>query len=363
VSEWRDWRYHNPVRIVAAPLDSLAAHVKADHVLLVTTPGSVRRGLAQQVIQVLYPRRVTVWDSVKPNPDLQHLDAASVQLRGRGIDSVIGLGGGSVLDTAKVLAVTLAGPISPNLAKIFRDNCTMRWRGRLPLVLVPTTSGTGSEVTPFATVWDHAQQKKYSLSGDFIYPDVAILDAHLTLTLSNEGTLYPALDAISHALESIWNKNCTLVSKALAFQSLTLSCAFLPKAVIAPENLEARQMLQTASALAGLAISQTRTAIAHSMSYPLTSHFGVPHGLACSFTLPYFLRVNSESLSTQPSETLVLKATLELLESLELKKLISCYANSAQILSLAGEMFNPSRADNYCFVQSLDIRAAIFESV
>lgn len=347
MSDTPSWSHHNPVRIVCTPLDTLAQHVTAQHVLLVTTPGFVKRGVVQRVKDVLSPRQVTVWDGVKPNPDLQDLDAATVSLRALDIGCVLGLGGGSALDAAKVLATTIPSPTEPTLRQVFRDKAATTWAPRLPLVAVPTTSGTGAEVTPFATVWDHEEHKKHSLSGDFVYPDVALLDATLTLTLGEEDTLYPALDAISHALESLWNKNSTPVSRAFAFQALALSNEALPLVMKEPKNLKGRQNLQTASVLAGLAISQTRTAIAHSISYPLTIHFDVPHGLACSFTLPALLQRNMDTIARHTGARAVLGETLSLIESLNLPQRIARFAKIEQIVAVSSEMLTPGRADNY----------------
>lgn len=347
MSNTPNWSYHNPVRILCAPLETLAQHVNAHNVLLVTTPGFVKRGVVQRVKNILAMHQVTVWDGVKPNPDLQDLDAASASLRSLDIGSVVGLGGGSALDAAKVLVSTIPSAAKPTLIEVFRDKAAIEWGQRLPLVAIPTTSGTGAEVTPFATVWDHEEHKKYSLAGDFVYPDVALLDATLTLSLGEEDTLYPALDTISHALESIWNKNCTPVSRAFALQALALSNAELPRVMQDSGNLAARQGLQTASVLAGLAISQTRTAIAHSISYPLTSHFGVPHGLACSFTLRALLQINIAYLSRHAGEKMVFDETLKLLEVLDLRKRIASYLNTQQLVNVSSQMFTLGRADNY----------------
>lgn len=309
------WDYINPVHIVCAPLDRLGDHVQGQHVLLVTTPGFVRRGIAELIKTYLAPREVTVWEGVRSNPDLRDLDSATELLREKNVDFVVGLGGGSALDAAKVLATTLTSPARTTLTEVFRDGKRTTWHKRLPLIAIPTTSGTGAEVTPFATVWDRDLFQKNSLSGDFIYPDVAFLDVKLTLTLSEEDTLYPALDAISHALESLWNNQCTPISRAFAFQALALSNNSLPLITKEPNNLLARQKLQNASVLAGLAISQTRTAIAHSISYPLTIRYGVPHGLACSFTLPFFLAKNSVKIAQNSSEKEILDNTLKLLNN------------------------------------------------
>ena len=346
------WNYHNPVRLLSSPVEALANHVTSKRLLLVTTPGFVRRGVTQRLCELLASSQVTVWDGVRPNPDLQDLDVAIKNLEPLGIESVVGLGGGSALDAAKILATTLAAPVSTTLMDVFRFGAKAPWDRRLPLILIPTTSGTGSEVTPFATIWDHEEHKKHSLAGHFVFPDLALLDAALTLTLNQDDTLYPALDAISHALESLWNKNITPVSRAFAFQSLNLSSHALPLVLVEPLSLKARQDLLIASAMAGLAISQTRTALAHSISYPITSHFGIPHGLACSFTLPKLLNKNMSMLFANDGEQLVLEKIHQLLITLNLSKRLAKYVDLKNLLTVEQEMLTPGRADNY---QGVDI--------
>lgn len=346
MSDIPSWNHHNPVRIVCAPLETLAQHVKAHHVLLVTTPGFVKRGVVQRVKDILTTHLVTVWDGVKPNPDLRDLDVATASLRALEIGCVVGLGGGSALDAAKVLASSIPSPAALTLCQVFRGDSVTPWAPRLPLLAIPTTSGTGAEVTPFASVWDHKDHKKYSLSGDFVYPDVALLDPTLTLTLGEDDTLYPALDTISHALESLWNKNCTPVSRTLAYQALALSKEALPRVMKEPFNLKTRRDLQMASLLGGLAISQTRTAVAHAISYPLTTNFDVPHGLACSFTLEYLISINMNRLTESDQERLLLLETLEELRKFNLAEKISKYLNWNSISKNAIQ-FDSARSSNY----------------
>jgi alcohol dehydrogenase len=340
------WSHHNPVRVVRAPLEELARHVVAGHVLLVTTPGFMRRGVVERVRAILASCIVTVWDGVKANPDIADLDAAINSLRPLGIGCVVGLGGGSALDAAKVLATAIPSPLEPTLRQVFRNKATPHWAPRLPLVAIPTTSGTGAEVTPFATVWDHEQRQKHSLLGEFVYPDVALLDGTLTLTLGEEDTLYPALDAMSHALESLWNKNCTPVSRAFAFQALALSKEALPLAMNEPNNLLARCDLQNASVLAGMAISQTHTAIAHAMSYPLTTHFGVPHGLACSYGLSSILQENIKSISLNKTEYDTLMDVHNFLVSIDISKYLKNYNIDESKFQFATKSEN-ERSKNY----------------
>ncbi len=341
------WSYFNPVKIVFEPLNNLPKFIKGQHVLLVTTPGFVSRGLVNKVRGILAPRTITLWDGVKPNPDMFDIDIATEKLRILNFDCVVGLGGGSALDAAKILATRLVSLSEPTLTETFRGGMEIKCRARLPLVVIPTTAGTGSEVSPFATVWDHSEHKKYSLSGDYIYPDIALLDAKLMLTLNEENTLYPALDTISHALESIWNKNSTPISRIFAFKALSLSVSYLPEVLKNENDIFSRKNLMMASTLAGIAISQTRTALAHSISYPLTSRYRVPHGLACSFTLPHILRANLTALDETPDEAKILREVLVFLDKLALEKRLVKYVTLEEAKKCKLEMNTVDRAGNY----------------
>jgi len=217
--------------------------------------------------------------------------------QGNNFDVIIALGGGSALDTAKVAALLQAVSKGDNwLSSHLREGQSIpasRSFGIKPIIAIPTTSGTGSEVTMWATVWDEITRAKYSVTHPGCYSQYALLDPELTDTLPYETTLFTALDTLSHSMEAIWNKNGNSVSDALAFQSISISAQILEndfKYNYSQPTI--RDNLMTASLLAGLAFSNTKTAIAHSMSYPITSKFGLPHGLACSFTLPEVMRIN-----------------------------------------------------------------------
>jgi phosphonate metabolism-associated iron-containing alcohol dehydrogenase len=344
------WTHCNPVKVVADAgiLGRLKTFVPSEgKVLLVTTAGFTRRGLTARILEMLGADRVLVHDQVTPNPKVDDLDDATIHFKSCQVRCLIALGGGSAMDSAKILGVTLPSNLDRPLAQIFRNNLQNIWTSRLPVVCIPTTSGTGAEVTPFATVWDPKDRKKYSVEGVEVYPTYAILDPELTLSLPKDVTLHTALDAISHGIESLWNRNRTLLSSAYSIQALALAVEALPVILSQPENLEKRTQMQQASTLAGMAISQTRTAIAHSISYPLTSHFGVPHGLACSFTLRELLKSNLDRIVTQPHERLVLVAVLNLLERLNLGERVRMYASAQTVMDLRGEMETNGRADNF----------------
>jgi len=289
------WTHYNPVRVLFRPgvLKSIADHVDSPRVTLVTTPGFRRRGIVDSIANAFGTRMVAVVDDVKPNPDVDDVQAQSVRLRAKRPDTLIALGGGSTIDTAKALARLLTQPEGTSLKALLREEVAAATAPALPVVAIPTTAGTGAEVTPFGTVWDHAGKMKYSITGEDLYPQLAILDPQLTLSMPPEVTVSSGLDSISHALESAWNRSATPVTLGLVTKSLRLSMHSLAAASKNPGDIAARSAMMQASTLAGLAISQTRTALAHAISYPLTAGFNLPHGLACSFTLPALLAFNA----------------------------------------------------------------------
>jgi alcohol dehydrogenase len=162
------------------------------------------------------------------------------------------------------------------------------------MIAIPTTAGTGSEVTSWGTVWDELDGSKHSISHPRLFPEAALLVPELTLTASAELTLVTGLDAISHCMESIWNRRATVISDAFAVAGLRKIFSALTRVLENPGDLDARRTMQYGSLFGGLAISSNATALGHSMSYPLTSRFGMPHGLACSFALPELMRFNGE---------------------------------------------------------------------
>lgn len=353
------WGFFNPVRIVCAPgaCLRLGEHVHQERILLVTSAGFRRRGLVDRIAGVLGPRLAGVVDDVSPNPDVDDIDRQAAAVRAMAPDLIVGLGGGSSIDTAKALARLLPQPAGTTLAAHFRDGAPMAAVSALPLAAIPTTAGTGAEVTPFGTVWDFAQARKYSVAGDDMYPSVAVLDPELTVGLPLDVTLSSGLDAVSHALESTWNRNATPVTLGLATKSLQLSIPALPRLKEAPDDIQARRAMMEASLLAGLAISQTRTALAHSISYPLTARFNLPHGIACSFTLPALLRFNAEAddgrlqdlaraLGCATVEGLAAQLEMLLRELGAAASIRTCMPQDADAMALVGEMLTPGRADN-----------------
>lgn len=201
---------------------------------------------------------------------------------------LIGVGGGSTLDLAKLLRCRPADGSFQALAAAIRGQAP--WPALLPapLWLLPTTAGTGSEVTRWATLWDTdtAPAVKRSFDETFGWAERAFVDPLLTLSVPRAVTRDSALDTLSHALEAIWNRNANPVSDRLAVAAAQRVVSVLPRCLNEPGNVDLRSDLALAALQAGIAFSQTRTALAHALSYALTLDQGVPHGLACALWLP-----------------------------------------------------------------------------
>jgi alcohol dehydrogenase len=290
----------NPVRIVfdEGRSDEIPRLLHGRSAFVVTTAGSVRRGVVDQLFEgeAGLPR---VFTAVQPNPTIGSIvDAATAVLLEKRPEVLVAIGGGSVIDTAKCIAA-LASTGGDNVTWLddhLRNGLPFPEQfAPLPVIAVPTTAGTGSEVTMWATVWDETSGTKYSLSHSALYAEVALLIPQLTQTMSADLTLITGLDALSHCLESMWNRKANTLSDAFASAAIPKILHSLPHVIEAPDDLTERREMQHAALLGGLAISSTTTSLAHSMSYPFTSLLGMPHGLACSFTLPSLMRFNADS--------------------------------------------------------------------
>jgi alcohol dehydrogenase len=201
---------------------------------------------------------------------------------------LVAVGGGTTLDLAKVLRCRPAEGGFEAVAAALRGQAPWPDMRPAPLWLLPTTAGTGSEVTRWATVWDTEAEPavKRSLDEPWGYAERAFVDPALTLSCPPEVTRDTALDTLAHALEALWNRHANPLSSALAVAAARGVLRHLPALLQQPRDLGLRSQLALASLQAGLAFSQTRTALAHALSYDLTLQQGVPHGLACALWLP-----------------------------------------------------------------------------
>ena len=285
--------YFNPVRSVygAGGLSSLPMLLDGRKAVVVTFPEARQLGLVSRLEQLLGDRLVGVIDDVQPNPDVAELSAVYDRFwsQQQNVQALVAVGGGSAIDTAKALMVGTASGRFDELVAALASGQAFKPAQVKTLIAVPTTAGTGSEVTPWATIWDRAAQKKYSLHLPETWPSVAIVDPQLMLSLPASVTLQSGLDALSHALESIWNVNANPLSDTFAEAAVREIFEALPRLMQALHDVELRGRMALAALKAGMAFSNTRTALAHSISYEMTLRYGLPHGIACSFSLPMVL--------------------------------------------------------------------------
>jgi len=284
------WQYANPVdvRFGSGVFERLGEVVAGRPYCLVTYGESAFDALVQQAA-VFAGKPDAVVRNIGPNPDFATLTQSCRALQGKEpVAAIVAIGGGSVMDAAKVLAA--AGDDFTRVRTFLETGKGAEALKATPIIAVPTTAGTGSEVTCWATVWDTDAKKKYSLSLPSLYPTCALVDPLLTLDAPRGVTVSSGLDALSHALESIWNVHANPVSSVLAEFAAREVMAHLPRLARDLRNVELRERMARAALFAGLAFSNTRTALAHSLSYHLTLHHGTPHGIACSFTLPMVMR-------------------------------------------------------------------------
>jgi len=291
-----DWRWSNPVEIVCKTggFQEFIKKLPYQKVALVTTRGFRKRGIVEKVESFLGSQLAYILDSVQPNPSIDLVVELSASLQKSKPDCLLAIGGGSAIDSAKGIARVLGEDTSWSLSDHLVAQIPCSVGTDIPIIAIPTTAGTGAEVTSFGTIWDHDSNKKYSVTGADLYPKTVLLDPELTISVPLETTVSSGLDVVSHALESTWNKNASNITLSLCERSLKISLKTLDELILEPQNIDLREKMMEASLLSGLAISQTRTALAHSISYPLTTHFGLPHGFACSFTLPEILKFNAE---------------------------------------------------------------------
>jgi len=269
-------------------LKPILAETSAKRIFLVTGKSSyIKSGAKELLDNLLNDYEVQRFQDFDLNPKLKDLERGIEVFNQDDYDVVIAVGGGSVIDTAKLINFSAVNNLN---IREYLSNPQKKFIKPRPLIAIPTTSGTGSEATHFAVLYiDHT---KYALAYEYILPDVAIIDPALTMSMPKYITATTGMDALSQAIESYWNINSNDKSKAFAAEAIELIMSNLPGAVNAPDK-STRSAMSKAANLAGKAINITSTTASHAVSYPLTSYFGIPHGHAVALTLAAMLEYNA----------------------------------------------------------------------
>lgn len=271
-------------------LSSLAVALAAldgDEIVIVADQGVRATGYVDRVVDALRPRSITVHVVPPGEPTVDSVDAAAVVVRDARHPIVVGIGGGSALDTAKQAAVVsvAASGVEPYLL------CAAPLPGHRPIVAIPTTSGTGAEVTRTCIVSDRAARKLWTW-GDEMLPDLVVLDPTAAVTMPPSVTIGTGLDAFVHAIEACSGQRRASIAAAAAQRALALVLEHLPRVAANGNDLPSRQAMQEAAFLAGVAIDNCGTGVAHAIGHALGSLYHVPHGIAVAVGLRAALEWN-----------------------------------------------------------------------
>ena len=277
--------YHGPGAL--RELDAAIGMLGGERVALVTDPGLVEAGLVEQVRDST-DYELLLWDGVEPDPPYQLVHQCVDFIKENQCNLVVGLGGGSSMDVAKMSAAMTA-----NEGKV-----TDYWGADripnpgLPVIAIPTTAGTSSELSPAAVFTDADAQAKRGARSDYLLADIAIADSSLTLGLPQSLTAATGMDALTHAIEAYVSKGATLVSDAMAEQGIALIGEHLRVAYAKGDNLEARTGMMAGCVFAGKALGEAGVGIVHSLAHVLGGKFQIPHGVANALLLPYVMEFN-----------------------------------------------------------------------
>lgn len=270
-------------------LAEILKRIKSKKIFLVTGKNSYEKSGAKERLKNLRSDyEVIQFNDFNENPKLNDVGKGVSLIKSEKCDTVVAIGGGSVIDMAKLINIFSGNDVE--VCSYTGDEISITQKGK-PLIALPTTSGAGSEATHFAVLYN--ENKKYSVAHKYILPDIVIIDPELTYKLNPEQTAISGIDALSQAIESHWSVNSTEESKRFSSASIQLITKNLTVAVNNPTKVSRHEMSRAAN-LSGKAINITKTTAAHALSYSMTSYFGIPHGQAVSISLGEFLKYNYE---------------------------------------------------------------------
>jgi alcohol dehydrogenase len=264
--------------------------------MLITDSALEKAGILAKVMDRTRDLETAVHTVEPHEPYINDAEAMAAAARASGCEGVIGIGGGSVLDLAKIASMAPANP-GPMEGYLGRGKLVKKG---LPLIAIPTTSGTGSEVTQ-AIVLSTREGVKAAIWDPRVMPDVAIVDPTLTLSMPPKVTASSGIDALSHSVEALMSKLANPITDCLAIESIRMIFRSLPKAFAQGEDLEARYHMSMAALMAGLAFSNSSLTAGHAVSYTYSHRYGMPHGVACGLAMPYVMAYNMPAVAEKLS--------------------------------------------------------------
>ena len=343
--------------IVFGDIDSnlIKSHVAEEKYIVVTSPAHMKNGNTELLIKAIQRDPELIIHDTPTNPTEEYFQKSIDNLPNVSAQLVVALGGGSCIDSGKVFARILSNREINSLESLLNEERKLSLNRSLPLVAIPTTAGTGSEVTPFATIWSFNNGTKRSLLGKDVAPRSAMVFPTLCTSAPKSVMISSAFDALSHGLDSMWNKNSTQESLDYSIRSVDILSNLLWETNFDHPSKSQIEQLSLGSLFAGLAISITRTSLSHSISYPLTYRYGLAHGIACSFSLPAIIEFAKNAGFTFPENRLQITSDpemyfRELFHKHGVKETIrKSITNSKEILEDVPRMNHAGRVENCVF--------------
>lgn len=279
------------VNSVADSLASKIKEFKITKVFIATDPGLMQAGIPSKIQSLLEENgiRTIIFSEIEPNPHDKTVMKGAEIYKAELCDMILAVGGGSAMDFSKAVGV-MAG--HPGHILDYRRGEKPVINEIPPLFAIPTTVGTGSEVTNVAVVTDHAAGRKYVVASPLLSPKIAFVDPVLTASLPRHIVASTGMDAFVHALEAYTSVRANPIADGLALQAIKMLKEHLPSSYAHPDNMEARAQVHLASTIAGLAFSIGGLGLVHSCSHPMSALYNVPHGLANAILLPYVIKYN-----------------------------------------------------------------------
>lgn len=292
-SEIISFRSPNLILAGIGALERLGEEAKGLEVkkaLLVTDRGVAESGISETVISLLQNEEigVDVFEGVKPDPDIECAETCIEMARDKSYDLIVGTGGGSPMDVASVASVMAT---NPGTVKDYFGINLVRNPG-IPTILIPTTAGTGAEVTPNAILTDVKAKLKKAIVSPYILPRAAIVDPLLSVSMPPQVTSSTGIDALTHAIESYTSNNATILTDLFGKEAIIRIGRSLRTAVANGNNLQARHDMSIGSLYAGMALANAGVTAVHALAYPLGGQFNIPHGVANGLLLPYVMEFN-----------------------------------------------------------------------
>jgi alcohol dehydrogenase class IV len=354
-------------------LPEVISGLNKSKVLIITDPGVAAAGVLAKVEAILKSAGIqsVSFAEIKPNPNTILIDAAAKVGIEFGADTVVALGGGSSLDSAKGVALVVANPTFSSAA--FNYSITPE-KPALPIIAIPTTSGTGSETNSWGVIDDPIRQCKFYVGDASTTPVVAILDPELTVGLPPRPTAGTGIDALTHAIESLTSKGSTVVSAAYAHQAIKLISKSLPVAFKDGKNLDARGDMLMGAHLAGLALTLSGLGLVHGVAHSVSATVGTAHGEALATVLPEVMQFNSQvsddvyasigyDMGVSAKSATVIEAVRDLSDEIQIRNKLSHYGVTPELVqSISKKVLEDSVTSNNPIAPTEDQVAGIIRS-